>query len=165
MINAVFIDRDGVVTNNANHYYVFRIEDMELVEGIAENLKAIQDKGYKLFMVTNQGGIAKGEYTMQDVEILHARMQEILAQEGVHIEDIAVCPHHNKIEKCLCRKPEPLMIEKLIAKYHIDAKQAYFIGDSDTDMQAAERAGVKGIKIEANKSMRAYLNQIPNKNS
>lgn len=161
MIKAVFVDRDGVVINNANHYYIFRIEDVTLVDGVAKNLKQIQDKGYSLFMVTNQGGISKGQYTMQDVEKVNIRMQEMLAESGVYIEEIAVCPHHDSIEKCMCRKPEPLLIEKLIAKYNIDAAQSYFIGDSESDMLAAERAGIGGIRIIANQNMGAFIKKIP----
>ncbi|HBL73963.1 MAG: hypothetical protein A2W90_12210 [Bacteroidetes bacterium GWF2_42_66] len=160
MTKAVFIDRDGVVLNNANHYYIFRIEDVELVEGIVENLKRIQDKGYKLFLVTNQGGISKGLYTMDDVEKVHRKMQELLAVHGVEIVEIAVCPHHDKVEKCLCRKPAPLMIEKLIAKYKIDISQSYFIGDSENDMLAAERAWIRGIRIVANQNMGASVKEL-----
>lgn len=160
MIKAVFIDRDGVVINNATRYYIFRIEDMELVEGIGENLKKIRDKGYSLFMVTNQGGISKGQYTLDDVDKVHLKMCELLAMHGVEIVEIAVCPHHDSLEKCMCRKPEPLMIEKLIAKYRIDASQSYFIGDSESDMIAAERAGVKGIRIIANRNMEAFIDAL-----
>lgn len=160
MIKAVFLDRDGVVINNANHYYIFRIEDIELVDGIAENLKRIQDKGYTLFMVTNQGGVSKGKYTMGDVEKVHRKMNEILAGAGVFIKEIAVCPHHDSVEKCMCRKPQPLMLEKLIAKYRIDAVHSYFIGDSVNDMIAAEKAGIKGIRIIANQSMKTFINEL-----
>ncbi|MDX9882372.1 MAG: HAD family hydrolase [Prolixibacteraceae bacterium] len=160
MIRAVFIDRDGVVLDNAHHYYIFREEDIKLVEGIGENLKRIQDKGYQLFMVTNQGGISKGLYTMDDVEKVHRKMKEILADNGVVITEIAVCPHHDKIEKCLCRKPQPLMIEKLIAKHRIDAARSYFIGDSESDMLAAERAGVKGIRIVSNQNVGDFIDEL-----
>lgn len=162
MIKAVFIDRDGVVVNNASHYYIFRVEDMELVEGIGVNLKKIQDKGYSLFMVTNQGGIAKKQYTMEDVEIVHRKMCELLSEFGVEIVEIAVCPHHDSVEKCMCRKPQPLMIEKLIAKYRIDAARSYFIGDSKSDMIAAEKAGVKGIQIAANETIELFVGEILN---
>ena len=160
MIKTVFLDRDGVVINNANHYYIFRVEDIELVDGIAENLKRIQNKGYTLFMVTNQGGVSKGEYRMDDVEKVHRKMSEILAEAGVFIKEIAVCPHHDSVEKCMCRKPQPLLIEKLIAKYRIDREQSWFIGDSDSDMQAAEWAGIKGIRIIANQSMKTFINEL-----
>jgi len=160
MIKAVFLDRDGVVLNNAGHYYIFRTEDMEMVDGIAENLKSIQDKGYRLFMVTNQGGVAKGEYTLGDVEKVHRKMQDILALNGVRIEEIAVCPHHDSVEKCLCRKPGSLLIEKLVAKYHIDPRRSWFIGDSESDMQAAEKAGIRGIRIAANQSMKPFVKDL-----
>lgn len=160
MIKAVFLDRDGVVIDNSSHYYIFRLEDMVLVEGIAANLKTIQNKGYRLFLVTNQGGVAKGLYSMDDVAKVHDEMRNQLAKRGVEIDEIAVCPHHDSIEKCLCRKPEPLLIEKLIAKYKIDAARSFFIGDSDSDIIAAERAGIRGIKIIANQSMDSFIGEL-----
>ena len=95
---------------------------------------------------------------MQEVDAIHQLMREFLANYKLEITDIAVCPHHPEIEKCLCRKPSPLMIEKLMAKYRIDPTQSFSIGDSDSDMQAAQAAGVRGIQITANQSMKPFLN-------
>ncbi len=159
-MKTAFLDRDGVITNNSNHYYVYRIEDITFVDGVIENLVLLKNAGYQFFMVTNQGGIAKKEYSMEDVEKVHDFIQEKLLEVGVEIRDIAVCPHHHTIEKCLCRKPSPLMIEKLIARYRIDKIQSVFIGDSETDMQAAKAAGIRGIKVEGNKNMFPYISKL-----
>lgn len=160
MNRAVFFDRDGVLISNAHHYYIFREEDMEYVDGVFENLKRIQDKGYLLFVVSNQGGISRGLYSKADVDRVHARMKQDFAMHGIQITDILYCPHHDSVEACLCRKPSPLMLEKLIARYRIDRTQSFFAGDSESDMQAAARAGVKGLLVPANQSMACVTDQI-----
>ncbi len=159
-MKAIFLDRDGVIVNNSQHYYIYKKEDVEFVDGVFENLISLRNAGYEFFIVTNQGGIAKKQYTMDDVNKVHHYIANELEKSGIIIRDIMVCPHHESVEKCLCRKPSPLMIEKLIALYQIDPKQSFFIGDSDTDIQAAKAAGVKGIKIEGNKNMRTFINEI-----
>lgn len=159
-MKAIFLDRDGVIINNANHYYIYKVEDVEFVDGIFENLKQLQAKGYDFFVVSNQGGIAKKEYTKEDVQAVHQYIVDEMAKHGIYFRDIYFCPHHDTIEACLCRKPSPLMIEKLIAKYHVNVEQSYLIGDNITDIQAAEAAGVRGIKIEANKNMQPFIQRI-----
>lgn len=159
-MKAVFLDRDGVLLDNSEHYYIFRPEQVKWVNEVPQNLKQIAEKGYQLFIVTNQGGVAKGEYTMQKVDAIHRFMLDFLKQYQVEINEIAVCPHHPEVEKCMCRKPSPLMIERLIAKHKIDPSSSFFIGDSVTDMQAAKAAGLQEILIPANQSMKAFLNVL-----
>lgn len=154
---AVFIDRDGVLINNLDHYYIWENDQMYLVDGVLENLLLLADAGFSLFIVSNQGGIARGLYTKNDTETLHRELARQLETVGVVITEIAYCPHHPEVEKCLCRKPSSLMIDKLVAKYRIDPKKAWMIGDSQTDMEAAQQAGIGGIKVEANKNMYPFI--------
>lgn len=159
-MKAVFLDRDGVIIKNSQHYYIHKMEDVNYVDGIFDNLRWLQDKGFSLFIVSNQGGVAKGEYTKEDVEQLHQSLLAEFSANGIFIVDVAFCPHHHKIEKCLCRKPGSVMLEKLIAKYKIDREQSVFIGDSETDMQAAGKVGVKGVLISANQSMKPFIESL-----
>lgn len=159
-MKAAFLDRDGVIINNSRHYYIHKMEDVNLVDGIFENLKLLQEKGFALFIVSNQGGIAKGEYAKEDIELLHQSLLTEFSAKGISIVDVAFCPHHDKIEKCFCRKPNSVMLEKLIAKYKIDREQSVFLGDSETDMQAAVKVGLKGILITANQSMRPFIEEL-----
>jgi D-glycero-D-manno-heptose 1,7-bisphosphate phosphatase len=154
---AIFLDRDGVLINNKDHYYVWKKDQMELVEGVLDNLKKLSLEGYKLFIVTNQGGISRGIYTKLDIENLHADLILTFRKNNIEITGIAFCPHHSDIEKCLCRKPASLMIDKLIAKYQISKSDSYFIGDSDSDIESAQKAGIRGIKIDANKNMFPFI--------
>jgi D-glycero-D-manno-heptose 1,7-bisphosphate phosphatase len=160
MRKAVFIDRDGTLNNNRDHYYIWKIEDFQLNPGVVETLLELKQRGYMLIVITNQGGVAKEEYTMDDVEQLHDHLCLILEKEGIVLDEIYTCPHHNKIEACLCRKPLPLMIEKAIARYGIDPAQSWFVGDSDRDKEAGIASGLNTILIEPNSELRHVLNQI-----
>ena len=145
MHKAIFLDRDGVI--NIDHGYVHKIENFEFVPGIFEALRHFRDLGYKLIIVTNQSGIGRGYYSEEDFWKLSNWMQERLMAEGIEITEIFHCPHHPD-SGCGCRKPEPGMILEAIKKYDIDPERSWMIGDKPSDLEAAQRAGVKnGILI------------------
>jgi len=154
---AIFLDRDGVLVDNSQHYYIWKTDQLTLVDGAIENLKMLSQKGFQLFIVSNQGGISRGLYSKDDILKLHAELIQAFKANQVEIAEIAFCPHHPEVEKCLCRKPDSLMLEKLIAKYKINKSESYLIGDSQSDMEAAEKAGISGIQIIANQNMLPYL--------
>jgi D-glycero-D-manno-heptose 1,7-bisphosphate phosphatase len=157
---AIFLDRDGVIIRNDTHYYIWKLEQMSFVDGINDNLRLLTNLGFQLFIVSNQGGISKGIYHSKDIQQLHQELITRFNQEGIQINDILFCRHHPDIEKCLCRKPDSLMIEKLIAKYNICREDSYFIGDTESDMRAARNAGINGIKIQANENMIPYISLL-----
>jgi D-glycero-D-manno-heptose 1,7-bisphosphate phosphatase len=154
---AIFLDRDGVLVDNSEHYYIWETDQLTLVSGVIENLKFLSQKGFQLFIVSNQGGISRGLYLKNDILKLHEELIQTFRKNQIEIAEIAFCPHHPEIEKCLCRKPDSLMIERLIAKYKIDKSDSYLIGDSQSDMDAAEKAGIQGIQIIANQNMFPYI--------
>lgn len=149
----IFLDRDGVINDNSVAYYVHTIEDFIINEGINKCLKSFKKNGFQLIIITNQGGVAKGQYKNLDVNNLNDYLKLKLAQEGIDLLDIFHCPHHSDISRCLCRKPESLLFEKAIAKYNVDVARSFMIGDSDRDIIAAEKVGVKGIKVKANSNL------------
>ena len=123
MNKAVFLDRDGVINQEIGDY-VYRVEDFKFNVGLFAALLLLQEYDYKLIVVTNQGGIAKGRYTHDEVNELHSFMLDKLAEEGVQIDDVYFCPHHHTIAPCLCRKPNSMMVEKALAKHQIDASKS-----------------------------------------
>ena len=161
MKKAVFLDRDGVLNSDEGHYYVYRVEDLILNPGVVEALKTLQDKGYILIVVSNQGGVGRGEYTCCQVDAFHAKIEKILAASGVKLTEIYYCPHHESTSKCLCRKPQPLMIERAAARYNIDLNASFLIGDSPRDIEAANAAGVKGIRVKTNGNLLDGIKDIP----
>ncbi len=139
---AAFLDRDGVI--NRDFGYVGSVERFEFRDGIFELLKFLQEKGYKLFVVTNQSGIARGYYTERDFHNLMKYMINELKKRGIEIEDYNFCPHHPDITgECDCRKPKPGMILELAKKHGIDLENSIMIGDNLSDIEAGKNAGVK----------------------
>ena len=153
MNKAVFLDRDGVINRKGSGYYVFREEEFFLNKGVTDALKYFISKGYLLIIITNQGGIAKGIYTTTHLEKLHNYMIQKLKAFDIVLTDIYYCPHHPDVSQCLCRKPGTLLFEQAIAKYKIDPKGSFMIGDSQIDIQAADKMKIKGILLPTNGNM------------
>jgi D-glycero-D-manno-heptose 1,7-bisphosphate phosphatase len=152
MNKAIFLDRDGVINTELGDY-ITRPEDFTLNPGVGEALRRWAEAGYLLIVITNQGGIGKGLYNENTLAAIHEKLQQALAIDDVALTAIYHCPHHPSTGYCLCRKPDSLMIEKALARFHIDPKQSFFIGDKDRDIEAGLKAGVKGIRIESNASL------------
>ena len=168
---AIFLDRDGTI----NKYVGFlrNIDDFELIEGVAEAIKLINQSGYLAIVVTNQPVIARGEVTWEELNEIHKKMATLLGKEGAYVDGIYICPHHPdkgfegerpeyKID-CDCRKPKPGLLLQAAKDFNIDLSESYMIGDSHRDVEAGENAGVKkSIKVEENETgaLMEVLNQI-----
>lgn len=156
---AIFLDRDGII-NREGGDYTWLLEDFRFNDGLIPALLKFQQAGYILIVISNQGGIAKGIYTKADADYLHLHMQRVLSNQGIHLSEVYYCPHHQDTGKCLCRKPESILIEKAIARFHIDPSHSWFIGDADRDTEAATRAGVPAIKLASNSPLEQACIQI-----
>src|SRR5689334_3049500 len=113
MNKAIFLDRDGVI-NRERGEYTYLLEDFKLNDGVIEVLQLFQAKGYLLIIISNQSGIAKGIYTKEQVNYLHLHMERVLKNKAIVLTEIYFCPHHPDFSKCLCRKPESILLEKAI---------------------------------------------------
>lgn len=160
MRSVVFLDRDGVINNDTGHYYIYKPEHFVLNAGLVPALKKLAAAGYEFIVISNQGGIARGTYAKADVEKVHQKMQALLAADGIPLLEVYYCPHHSDFESCLCRKPDSLMLEKAIARFQVDTEASLLIGDNKKDVEAARRAGVRGIKIASNQDLQTILSQI-----
>lgn len=157
---AVFLDRDGVLNRELGDY-VCRGEDFYVLEHNFFPLKQLQDNGYILIVITNQGGLAKGWYDKETLDSMHAHLKACYEANGIHLTEIYYCHHHPDYNgRCLCRKPGSLMIEKALARFHIDPSLSYFIGDRERDVLAGEQAGVKGILVNSDQPISEVLDQI-----
>lgn len=145
---AVFFDRDGVL--NVDRGYVHRWEEFEWLRGAREAVRMCNDRGYLVFVVTNQAGVAHGHYAEDAVKRLHARVAEELAAVGAHVEEFEYCPHHPTASVaryrrvCDRRKPGPGMIRDLLARWNVDVERSLLIGDQSSDLEAAAAAGIAG---------------------
>ena len=160
MKRAIFLDRDGTLNKNQDHYYICRTEDFSLNPGVVEALLELQSRDYLLIVITNQGGVSKGECSVKDVEAVHAYMRSLLEENGVVLDEVLYCPHHSDLEKCLCRKPMPLMIQKAMARFDIDPSQSWMVGDSERDVEAGKAAGVRILQVESNGNLKKVLGII-----
>ncbi|MBC7400923.1 MAG: HAD family hydrolase [Mucilaginibacter sp.] len=156
---AVFLDRDGVL-NHEQGDYIRRVEDFIILDNY-DALKTLQDKGYLLIVATNQGGLAKGWYTEEELAKMHTKLREAYHERGVEFTDMFYCPHHpNFTGDCDCRKPKPGLLLQGIEKYNIDPSKSYFIGDRERDVEAGTAAGVKGILIDSDQPISTVLDLI-----
>jgi len=149
---ALFLDRDGVI--NLDKGYVSQIENFEWMPGAAACIRNFKARGWYVFVVTNQSGIARGLYTEDAMQKLHAWMLETLVKDGAHIDRIYHCPYHQEGEiaryrkDSFDRKPKPGMLLQAMADFPVKREASFLIGDKDTDIQAAHAAGVGAFQFK-----------------
>lgn len=148
---AVFLDRDG--TLNPDPGYISRPEDFELFPGVGKELRRLRDQGFLLVLVTNQSGVVRGLISPGALAAVHTKLKARLAEDGVTLDGIYVCPHHPEFPPetvpnlCLCRKPAPGLILQAAADLGIDLGQSFAVGDRMTDVQMAVNAGVRPVLV------------------
>jgi D-glycero-D-manno-heptose 1,7-bisphosphate phosphatase len=149
---AVFLDRDGVITQEPPHY-AHELSQLELIPKSADAIRLLNENGFVVIVASNQAGIAHGYYREEDAILFHQAMKENLAKEGAYIDAIYYCPHQPeaKIERyrvdCDCRKPKPGMLTRAEKELNIDLKQSFIVGDKLSDIEAGKRAGCKTIMV------------------
>ncbi len=151
---AVFLDRDKtIVLPKGGEKYIYRVEDFYIPDNFVAALKKLVDNDFLLFVITNQGRIARGHLTEEDVMELHQCLDSILKENGVLISEFEYCPHnprgtlypYNII--CECRKPKIGMIDSIRDSYEIEVPNSWMVGDSYIDMLAGRKAGLKTIQV------------------
>lgn len=149
---AAFLDRDG--TLNHDEGYTHRIEDFRWTDDAMRAIRLLNDRGFLVFVVTNQAGIARGYYGPAEVEALHDWMQAELAAVGAHVDEFRYCPHHPEGSVpelsivCDCRKPETGMLEYLCSRWRPVLEKSFMIGDAEKDAEAGRRMGITGRQID-----------------
>jgi D-glycero-D-manno-heptose 1,7-bisphosphate phosphatase len=162
---AVFLDRDGTINEAAG--FVTKPEHFNLIPGAAEAIKKINSKGYLAIVITNQPVIARGEASLDDLDMIHNKMETLLGEYGAYLDAIYYCPHHPergfagerpeyKID-CECRKPKPGMILAAAKKYNINLGESWMIGDSKRDIGAGRAAGCKTTFITGGNTHNRHL--------
>ena len=144
-MKAIFLDRDGTLILDKE--YLSKVEEIEYFEDSKEALEVFHQKGYKLFLVTNQSGIARGLFNEESVHLVHQQIQKDLEEWGIPpFKEIVFCPHVPE-DNCSCRKPMPEMVEKLISKWKIEQSSSYMVGDKLSDPEAGLSLKVTGILV------------------
>lgn len=150
---AVFFDRDGVLNKDIG--YLSKVDDFEWIDGAREALRRVQDLDMLSIVVTNQSGVGRGYYSLEDVMHLHAWMRADLARDNIVISDFYLCAFHEdatieqyRVANHPDRKPNPGMLERAIADWNIDRDHSLMIGDKPSDIAAGEAAGVRSVLFE-----------------
>jgi D,D-heptose 1,7-bisphosphate phosphatase len=161
---AAFLDRDGIVNHDTG--YVWHSDNYKWLEGSDRAIKRLNDLGYYVFIVTNQAGVARGLYQTADIERLHAYINKTLMERGAHIDAFYYCPHHPDFgdgeyrQNCACRKPNPGMMLQAMNEWPVDLSRSFMIGDKDTDMQAAEAAGIPTRRLFLSGSIESAMQEV-----
>lgn len=152
---AIFLDRDGTI--NVSKGFISKADDLELIPGSIEAIKAINKSGALAIVITNQPVIARGECSFEELHNIHNKLKTLLGEKGAFVDDIFYCPHHpdkgfeGEVPElkfdCECRKPKTGMIDKAVKKYNIDLSKSYMVGDSTMDLETARNAGIKSVLV------------------
>lgn len=148
---ALFLDRDGVLNHDTG--YLHKISDLAWIPGARETIRRANDRGWLVFVVTNQAGVARGLYDEEAVRTLHRHMRNELATAGAHVDAFEYCPHHPEgvvaeySKTCDRRKPGPGMIRDLLKAWPVDAPRSLLVGDMPHDVAAAQAAGIRGYQF------------------
>ena len=143
---AVFLDKDGTLVDNSGYPEVIPTDKL-LAEEVIDGLRYLQQKGYRLFIVSNQSWISKGRLSQQQVEKVFQDLLEQLKSHQVVISGYYYCPH-KKADDCECRKPKTKLIELAAKEHSLNLGQSFFIGDMETDIAAGKNSGMKAILVK-----------------
>lgn len=147
----VFLDRDG--TMNVEVHYLHRLEDLKLIPGTAKAVRMFNEAGFRVVVVTNQAGVARGYYGEEEVRSLHLYLNELLKKENAHVDDFYYCPHHPEHGigiyrvQCQCRKPGTGMFEAADRDCPVDKEHSFMVGDKLIDTMAGHKFGVRSILV------------------
>lgn len=148
---AVFLDRDGTI--NVEKDYLHKVEDFEFIEGAPDAIRALKSAGYLVIVVTNQSGVARGYYNLNNVNTLHKHIEKELAAFDTFVDAFYVCPHHpiegkgEFLKECDCRKGKPGLLLQAAAEHGIDLAKSYMVGDKIADVEAGENAGCTSLLV------------------
>jgi D-glycero-D-manno-heptose 1,7-bisphosphate phosphatase len=147
----VFLDRDGTINEEVN--YLSDPDHLRLIGGAAEAIKRLNGGGFKVVVITNQAGIARGYFSEATLQQIHRELEKMLRAQEAHIDAIYYCPHHPaagigvyKID-CNCRKPKPGLLEKAARELNLDLHQSFIVGDKPADLQAGVAVGCRPILV------------------
>ncbi|HET9249043.1 MAG TPA: HAD family hydrolase [Actinomycetota bacterium] len=140
----VLLDRDGTINEEVG--YVLRPDELRLIPGASDALRELRGLGLGLVVLTNQSPIGRGTLTAEGLDAIHARLNDLLAAEGVTLDGIEFCPHRPD-EGCACRKPGTLMVERAAASLGFDPAAAWLVGDHGSDLRLGRAVGARTILV------------------
>jgi D-glycero-D-manno-heptose 1,7-bisphosphate phosphatase len=144
--NVVILDRDGTIVIDRG--YLADPDRLEFMPGAPEALRSLCERGYRLVVITNQSGVGRGLFTIDHVEAMNARLHSMVEKAGARLTKIYFCPHRPEA-RCACRKPNLALMKQAAIELQFDPRNAVVIGDKESDVEFAVRAGSRGILISS----------------
>ncbi|UCF09084.1 MAG: D-glycero-beta-D-manno-heptose 1,7-bisphosphate 7-phosphatase [Thermoplasmata archaeon] len=141
---AVFLDRDGTVNEEVS--YLSTVEQLTILHGAAEAIRLLNEHGFKVIIITNQSGVARGYFSKETLKAINEHLRAELKKEGAVIDAVYYCPHHPD-DGCGCRKPMTGNIERAEREHDLDLAKSYMIGDTIRDMETGYNAGMKTVLV------------------
>lgn len=163
MHRAVFLDRDGTI--NEEMGYINHVSRFKVFRFVPDAIRLLNEAGYKVFVITNQSGVARGYFDEQLLRRVHKMLMASVEDENAKIEKIYYCPHHPDVGRapykkdCNCRKPKTGMIDKAESEFNIDLSHSYMVGDRYKDVDIGKRAGLKTIMVMTGYGIGEYTYQ------
>jgi len=152
----VILDRDGVINHDSPNY-IKTVDEFVPLNGAIDAIANLTKNGFFVAVATNQSGIGRGFYSLKTLQQMHDKLRRLIREKGGDLGEILYCPHLPD-DNCRCRKPQPQMLQRIIHYYGAEAKKTYFVGDSLSDIKAAQNAGCKPILVTTGKGEQTLQN-------
>jgi imidazoleglycerol-phosphate dehydratase / histidinol-phosphatase len=153
-MNVIFLDRDGTLIVEPPDEQVDSLEKLEMIPGVLQGLRLLQDRGFTLVMVTNQDYVGTTRYPMEKYELVQKKLMRLIEGEGILFAGVFVCPHGIE-DNCACRKPKTGLIDDFIRQNNVDLSCSYVVGDRETDVQLAKNIGCKAVRMTTDQFTKA----------
>lgn len=151
----IILDRDGVINRDSDAYIKSPGEWLPL-PGSLEAIARLNRAGYTVTIATNQSGISRGYFDLKALSAMHRKMDDMLSLLGGRIEGVFFCPHGPR-DKCLCRKPQPALLQDISRRFSVPLNEVFFVGDTISDLQCAKNAGARAVLVKTGKGERTLL--------
>jgi len=148
----IILDRDGVINHDRDDY-VKSAEECVPIDGSIDAIVRLNKAGFTVVIATNQAGLAKGKFELEDLEAMHEKITALVEEQGGELGGIFYCPHHPD-DNCKCRKPMPGMLDAIEAEFNTSVESSYFVGDSLRDLQAGLQKGCKPILVKTGNGLK-----------
>ncbi|SDH25483.1 D-glycero-D-manno-heptose 1,7-bisphosphate phosphatase [Pseudomonas flavescens] len=155
----IILDRDGVI-NHDSDAYIKSLDEWIPIAGSIEAIARLSQAGWTVAVATNQSGIARGYYSLAILESMHTQLRELVAEQGGEVGLIVHCPH-GPDEGCDCRKPKPGMLRQIAAHYAVPLSGIWFVGDSGSDLKAAQAVDCQPVLVKTGKGERTLAKALP----
>ena len=155
----LILDRDGVI-NHDSDAYIKSVEEWVPIPGSIEAIAQLSKAGWTVAVATNQSGIARGYYDLATLDAMHARLRELVAEQGGEVGLIVYCPH-GPDEGCACRKPKPGMLQTIAHHYQVELAGLWFVGDSSSDLKAAQAVDSQPVLVKTGKGIKTLAGTLP----